>query len=178
MKNGPPLAFRLVCARRGDLPALDLLELRRHDRRGAFKVGTDRRAPRTGNRGDNRHRARKGQKLERASARLLARRPEAREKSVAPGGLANPYPCPRDAGQVANAQSDSEAPLPAGLPCHTSSRPFFRRHPASLRKSRAGAITNTCRPFTQPTTAGARRVAARRTLTATGSAVLVVVQTF
>ena len=59
VKNGPPLALRLVCARRGDLPALDLLELRRHDRRGAFKVGTDRRTAGDRNRGDKRRRPRK-----------------------------------------------------------------------------------------------------------------------
>src|SRR4029077_2485390 len=51
----------------------------------------------------------------RACARLLASRPAAREQSVDSRGLANPYPCPRDAGQVLNAQSDSEAPRPGRL---------------------------------------------------------------
>ena len=54
VKNGPPLAFRLVRARRGDLPALDLLELRRHDRRRAFEVGTDRRTSGKRKSGDKR----------------------------------------------------------------------------------------------------------------------------
>ena len=115
MKNGPPVAFRLVCARRGDLPALDLLELRRHDCRGAFKVRTDRRAAGDRNRGDKRRRPGGGQKLRRAPDRALACRPEAREQSADSRGLANPNPSPRDAGQVVNAQSDSEAPPPGRL---------------------------------------------------------------
>ena len=93
VKNGPPLAFRFVCARRGDLPALDLLELRRHDRRGAFKVGTDRRTTRTSDRGEKRRQPRKGQKLERACARRLLR-PEAGEQSDDPREFASPHSCP------------------------------------------------------------------------------------
>ena len=73
MKNGPPRAFGLVCARRRDLPALDLLELRRHDRRGAFEVGTDRRTPGDRKSGDKRRRPRKRQELERASVRRQPR---------------------------------------------------------------------------------------------------------
>src|SRR4029077_17043975 len=60
-KDRPPLAFWLVCAWRRDLPALNLFELRRHDRRGAFKVGADRRTPGERKRGDKRRRPRKRQ---------------------------------------------------------------------------------------------------------------------
>ena len=73
VKNGPPLAFGLVRARRRDLPPFDLLELRRHDRRGAFKVGTDRRTPGDRKSGDKQRRPHKDEKLWQLSARDFAR---------------------------------------------------------------------------------------------------------
>ena len=115
MKDGPPRAFRLVCARRRDLPALDLLELRRHDRRRPLEVGTDRRTSGERKRGDKRRRPRKRQELERASVRRQPRPTDGRGHDVDSRRLAYPYSGPRYAGQVVNAQSDSGAPPPGRL---------------------------------------------------------------
>ena len=115
MKDRPPRAFWLVCARRRDLPALDLLELRRHDRRRPLEVGTDRRTSGERKRGDKRRRPRKRQELERASVRRQPRPTDGRGHDVDSRSLAYPYSCPRYAGQVVNAQSDSEAPPPGRL---------------------------------------------------------------
>src|SRR6185437_15490594 len=68
VKYGPPRAFWLVGARRGRLPALDLLELRRHDRRRPHEVRTDGRARRKGNATEKRRGAGDG-KPEPASVR-------------------------------------------------------------------------------------------------------------
>ena len=108
VKYRPPCALRLALARRRDLPALDLLELRRHDRRRPLEVGADRRATCEGERGENEVQGRQ-RKPRRASVRRPVGRREARE-------LVAPSPPRSRAGYVRSAQSDSEIPLPAGLP--------------------------------------------------------------
>src|SRR6202142_2151778 len=115
MKNRPPGAFGLALARRRDLPALDLLELGGHDRRRPLEVGTDRHASGDRKSGDKRRRARKRQEFERASVRRRAPPTDGRGHCLDSRRLAYPYSCPRYAGQVVNAQSDSEAPPPGRL---------------------------------------------------------------
>ena len=112
MKYGPPLAFRLALPRRRDLPALDLLELRRHDRRRPLKVGADRRAAGKRPRDEKRRHARD-----------------------APRSASAPPACGRTS-RVRKAMTKSPS-RPADRKSALSPA-SFRRHPDRRRKSRRG----------------------------------------
>ena len=133
VKHRPPLAFRLAFARRRDLPALDLLELRRDERRRPLEVGADRRASRERQCREER-RSGRGETPRRAVAargeRRLGDAPELVARSPARSG----------AGYVRSPRSDGEIPLPAGLPSPGPLHGSFRRHPLRRRKSRPGRL--------------------------------------
>ena len=114
MEDRPPLAFRLVRPRRRDLPTLDLLELRRHDRRRPLEIGADRRTPGSQKRNEKRRGASDRQKFGPASFSRLARVLEGYTGGrPRPSGFCGFYPHRRDAGYVVTAQGDGRVPLRA-----------------------------------------------------------------
>ena len=155
MKHRPPRAFRLALARRRDLPALDLLELRRHDRRRPLEVGADRRAAGERERGEKRRRG---------------RRPEAAARCRSPGGastedrssrrLLRPAAARAMSGvREAIAKSPSRPACPAARPFP---EPSFRRHSHRWRKSRRGRSRTRFGALQPPARQPERRGGSRR----------------